>query len=265
MATDLERLDAFLHHSESRFLSELQDFCRFPSVVAQGRAIPATASALAARMEAAGVRTRVIPIAGGAPILLGEAGGGPRTLMIYGHYDVQPEDPRGEWHSDPFAPEIREGRIFARGISDNKGPTMARVQAVEAWHRTLGELPVRVLFLIEGEEEIGSPHLAAFVQEHKDELRADLALWEGNGRDVAGRLMGSLGQKGVASFNLHVRTARQDQHSMWGTLVPNGPWRMVWALSTLKGSQRRYHDRWAHGPGAFAYQGRTRPAKDYSV
>lgn len=234
MPADLERFDAFVAQSESRFLSELQDFCRLPSVVAQNRAIPETARTLLARMVAAGIRAQMIPIEGGSPVVLGEAGAGPRTLMIYGHYDVQPEEPLEEWRSDPFAAEIREGRIYARGVSDNKGPTMARVQAVEAWQRTLGELPVRVLFLIEGEEEIGSPHLAQFVQEHLEDLGADIALWEGNGRDAAGRPMGSLGQKGVASFNLRVRTAKQDQHSMWGTLVPSGPWRMVWALSTLK-------------------------------
>lgn len=235
----MKRFDDYVDQHQARFLAELQAFCRLPSVVAERRAIPETAEHVAARLRAAGASARVAAIPDGSPVVVGEIGAGPRTLLIYGHYDVQPADPLHEWHSDPYGGDIRDGRIYARGASDNKGPTMARIQAVEAYQRTLGDLPVRVKFLIEGEEEIGSPHLADFVRRHLDDLRADLALWEGNGRDAAGRPQGSLGQKGVASFNLRVRTAKQDQHSMWGALVPQALWRMVWALSTLRGQDYR--------------------------
>ncbi|MDR7555481.1 MAG: M20/M25/M40 family metallo-hydrolase [Armatimonadota bacterium] len=235
----MDGFDAYVADNQARFVAELQAFCRLPSVAAEGRAVAETADAVAARLAQAGAAARVVPVPGGSPVVLGEVGRGPRTLLIYGHYDVQPADPLAEWHSDPFGAEARDGRVYARGVSDNKGPVMARIQAVEAYRHAAGDLPVRVRFLIEGEEEIGSPHLAAFVEAHLADLRADLALWEGNGRDATGRPMGSLGQKGLASFNVRLRTARQDQHSMWGTLVPNALWRMVWALGTLKDPEDR--------------------------
>ena len=235
----MDRFDAHVTASKAQFVAELQDLCRLPSVSAHRRSIPETAEAVAARMRVAGLTARVLPVDGGSPVVIAEAGAGRRTLLVYGHYDVQPAEPLDAWHSDPFVPEIRDGRIYARGISDNKGPIMARILAVESWLRTMGDLPIRVRFLIEGEEEIGSPHLAEVVRAHADALRADLALWDSNGRDSTGHPMATLGQKGLASFNLRVRTARQDLHSMWGTLVPNAIWRMVWALATLKDSQDR--------------------------
>jgi acetylornithine deacetylase/succinyl-diaminopimelate desuccinylase-like protein len=228
---------AYLRCHEERFVEELREFCRLPSVVVQGRAVRETAAYLLERMRAAGITARAAEVPGGSPVVVGEVGQGARTLLIYGHYDVQPPEPLHEWSTGPFDAEVRDGRIYARGVSDNKGPVMARIQAVEVWRRCIGEVPVRVKFLIEGEEEIGSPHLAAFVQAHLEDLRAHLALWEGNGRDFTGGPMASLGQKGLASFNLHVRTARQDQHSMWGTLVPNALWRLTWALGTLKDAE----------------------------
>lgn len=230
-------MEAFAAHvsaNQERFLNELRELCRFPSVAAHGRSIPETAAAVAVRMKAAGIHSRVIPVSDGSPVVLGEVGKGRGTLLIYAHYDVQPPEPLEQWSSDPFDASIHDDRIYARGASDNKGPLMARIQAVEAWLQSLGPLPLRVRFLVEGEEEIGSPHLAAFVSDHLADLGADLVLWEGNGRDASGHPMASLGQKGLASFHLHIRTARQDEHSMWGTLVPNALWRMVWALATLK-------------------------------
>ncbi|MBM3449727.1 MAG: M20/M25/M40 family metallo-hydrolase [Armatimonadetes bacterium] len=226
--------NAYVESHRDRFVEELQAFCRLPSVVAARQSIPETADFVAARMTAAGIRAEIVPVAGGSPAVLGEIGEGPVTVLIYGHYDVQPADPLGEWTTGPFDAAVRDGRVYARGVCDNKGPTMARIQAIEAWQRTIGKLPLRVRFLVEGEEEIGSPHLAQFVLAHRDRLACDVAIWEGNGRDAGGRIQASLGQKGLASFNLRVRSAKQDQHSQWGTLAPNALWRLVWALGTIK-------------------------------
>ena len=111
------------------------------------------------RLERIGATVRQIPT-GGAPIVYAEIGSGPRTLLIYNHYDVQPPDPIDLWTTPPFEPSVRDGQLYARGVSDNKGDLSCRLHAIEAWQQTLGPLPLKIKWVIEGEEEIGSPHLA---------------------------------------------------------------------------------------------------------
>jgi len=129
--------------------------------------------------------------------------------------------------------------LYARGVSDNKGNLMARLQAIEAYRATVGELPLRIRVLYEGEEEIGSEHLADFVRENAARLRADGCIWEAGYKDAAGRPTISLGLKGIAYFELRVRGAKSDVHSSQGTIIPNPAWRLVWALSTLKDAEDR--------------------------
>jgi acetylornithine deacetylase/succinyl-diaminopimelate desuccinylase-like protein len=124
-------------------------------------------------------------------------------------------------------------------VSDNKGNLMARLQAIEAYRATVGELPLRVRVLYEGEEEIGSAHLAAFVRENAKLLAADGCIWEAGYKDAAGRPTISLGLKGIAYFELRVRGPKIDVHSSQGTILPNPAWRLVWALATLKDEQDR--------------------------
>jgi acetylornithine deacetylase/succinyl-diaminopimelate desuccinylase-like protein len=229
----LERIDRYIEDHKNRFVGDLQRLSRLPSVSAQRQGLEETAEAVVRFMVSAGMKARLESIAGGAPVVIGEAGHGRPVLLIYDHYDVQPADPLNEWASGPFDPVERNGRIYARGVADNKGPLMARIQAVEAWLKSGEMLPLTVRFLVEGEEEIGSPHLGSFVETHRDELRADLVLWEGGGRDAFGRPMATLGYRGLAGFDLHVQAALQDAHSMFGGLVPNALWRLVWALGTI--------------------------------
>src|SRR6266849_10230891 len=106
----------------------------------------------------------------GYPVVVGEYGTRERTLLVYNHYDVQPPEPLDEWSTPPFEPTERDGFLFGRGVSDNKGNLMARLQAIEAYRATVGELPLRVRVLYDGEEEIGSAHLAAFVRENAARL-----------------------------------------------------------------------------------------------
>ena len=107
------------------------------------------------------------------PVVFAELGQGERTLLIYDHYDVQPPDPLEEWESPPFEPTIRDGKFYARGVADNKGDLMARIQAIEAYRAAFGELPLRIKFVVEGEEEVGSPHLTSFAAAHQAILAAD--------------------------------------------------------------------------------------------
>src|SRR4029078_2725871 len=128
----------------------------------------------------------------------------------YDHYDVQPPDPLDEWKTPPFEPTERGGMVFGRGVSDNKGNLMARLQAIEAYRATVGELPLRIRVLFEGEEEIGSEHLAAFVAAHGDRLRADGCIWEAGYKDAAGRPTIRHRHKGKGNIELRRRRARID-------------------------------------------------------
>src|SRR3954468_3723248 len=142
----------------------MKDLVRHPTVSAQGSAIAETAAVVLARAKRAGIAAEALRVKDGPPTIVGEAGAGEKTLLVYDHYDVQPPDPLDEWKTPPFEPVERDGRLFGRGVSDNKGNLMARLQAIEAYRATVGELPLRVRVLYEGEEEIGSAHLADFVR-----------------------------------------------------------------------------------------------------
>ena len=231
----MDRFESNVQANQERFLGELQEFCRKPSIVAQGIGIEETAEWVGDRLRRAGFESKVMAVEGGAPVVYSEIGSGDKTLMIYNHYDVQPPEPLELWDSGPFDAEIRAGRVWARGVSDNKGPLMARVQAIEAYQQEVGELPIRIKWIVEGEEEIGSPNLGRFVAENRELLAgADACLWEGGRRDGAGRPEFSLGMKGIAYLGLTVSGASSDLHSMNGSIVGNPAWRLIWALASLK-------------------------------
>jgi acetylornithine deacetylase/succinyl-diaminopimelate desuccinylase-like protein len=232
--TSFDAFDAYVRAHEREYIEELKQLVRLPTVSAQKSAIEETARAVLERTRRAGVAADSRRVEGGPPTIVGVAGHGERTLLVYDHYDVQPPDPLDEWKTPPFEPTERDGYLFARGVSDNKGNLMARLQAIEAYRATIGELPLQVRVLYEGEEEIGSEHLAEFVRLNADRLRADGCIWEAGYKDAAGRPTVSLGLKGIAYFELRVRGAKQDAHSSVATIIPNAAWRLVWALATLK-------------------------------
>jgi acetylornithine deacetylase/succinyl-diaminopimelate desuccinylase-like protein len=240
----MDDLFRYIDSHADAFIHDLQRLCRQPSISAQGVGVEECAELLVAQMQARGIGARIEPIAGGAPLVAAEIpGDGAQTLLIYNHYDVQPADPLDEWESDPFAAEIRDGRLYARGAQDTKGNIMARVAAVETWLRVRGRLPVTVKFLIEGEEEVGSPHLAATLRERPALARADACLWESGAKDHRDVLNMYLGVKGMLYVDLEATGARRDMHSAAAAVVPSAAWRLVWALRTLKGpdEQVRIH------------------------
>jgi len=230
----MKSFEDYIEAHKDRFLSELRAFCAQPSIAAQGVGVEEMAALVRERLERLGAEVQLLPVNDGPPIVFGEIGEGKRTLLIYNHYDVQPPDPLEEWESPPFEPTVREGKLFARGVSDNKGDLMARIQAIEAYQATFGKLPLKIKFVVEGEEEVGSPHLADFAAAHVDLLQADGCLWEGGGRDEADRPVLTLGLKGIQYLELRAKGAKADLHSSMATLVPNPAWRLVWALATLK-------------------------------
>jgi acetylornithine deacetylase/succinyl-diaminopimelate desuccinylase-like protein len=230
----MEKFDAYVEANAERFIEELKAFCRQPSIAAQGIGLEEMGQLVRARLEKLGAEVRLMPVDDGPPVIYAELGEGQRTLLLYNHYDVQPPDPLDLWDSEPFDPQIREGKLYARGVADDKGDLLARLQAIEAYQATLGELPLKIKCVFEGEEEVGSPHLASFAAEHAELLSADGCLWETGRKDESERPTISLGLKGIMYLELRAYGAKSDLHSSLATLVPNPAWRLVWALSTLK-------------------------------
>jgi acetylornithine deacetylase/succinyl-diaminopimelate desuccinylase-like protein len=230
----MEEFQTYIEANQDRFVEELKALCAQPSIAAQGIGLEETAALVQNRLESLGAQVQRFVIGDSPPILYAELGQGKQTLLIYNHYDVQPPDPLDEWETPPFEPAVRDGRFYARGVADDKGDLLCRLQAIETYHATVGPLPLRLRFLIEGEEEVGSPHLDDFAQQHADLLQADGCLWETGDKDSARRFVLTLGVKGICYVQLTVKTAASDLHSMWGGIVPNAAWRLAWALNTLK-------------------------------
>jgi acetylornithine deacetylase/succinyl-diaminopimelate desuccinylase-like protein len=192
-------------------------------------------------LKKAGFSVRLIPTPA-HPIVYAEWLGAPGkpTVLIYGHYDVQPPEPLDQWLSPPFEPTVRDGKLFARGAGDNKGQIFAQIAAARAWLEVESHLPVNVKFLIEGEEETGSPHLPSFVAEHRDLLAADLAYTsDGPVHDDAHPQV-VYGVRGLLYVELRARGASHDLHSgNWGGLVPNPAWTLVQLLATMRDREGR--------------------------
>ena len=217
-------------------LEDLKRLCRQPSISAQGVGMAEVVQLLVRMMREYDIDAQVLPSPGdGYPLIYGEvAGESPTTLLFYNHYDVQPPEPLELWGSPPFEPTQYESNLRARGVSDNKGDIVARLLAIRAFQRVRGKPPVSVKFIIEGEEEIGSPNIVAFVENNRQLLKADACIWECGGVNWRNEPVVSLGLKGILYVQLEVRGASQDVHSSMATVVPNPAWRLVWALGSLK-------------------------------
>src|SRR5215211_3074928 len=222
--------------SREKLLGELSEFLRMPSISAregESEGFRNCARWVAEKLEEAGAEASIMETEG-HPVIYAEAGSGESTLLSYGHYDVQPPEPLSLWESDPFEPTLRDGGLYARGVADDKGDVLARIQALRLYTEEHGTLPFKLKFLIEGEEEIGSPNLASFVSSNVDLLSADACLWEGSMKDGAGRPIIFCGTKGIAYVELLARGASHDLHSMYGGIAPNPVWRLIQALRTIK-------------------------------
>lgn len=237
---DLESLDAVIQRHIPGHLDELKSLCAQPSIAAQGTGIDACAKLVGSMLEKRGFEVEIYPTEGSPVVVAERKGLSEKTLLFYNHYDVQPPEPLDLWKSPPFEPEVREGKFYARGASDDKGHIACRLAALDAILENEGELPCTVKFVIEGEEEIGSLHLPDFVRQHAERLSADACIWEFGGVDQDGRPGLTAGLRGICYVELRVKTATMDAHSgLGGSIFPNAAWRLVWALSTLKGPDER--------------------------
>jgi acetylornithine deacetylase/succinyl-diaminopimelate desuccinylase-like protein len=224
----------------ARYRELLARWVALPSVAAEGRSQAATAEAVADDLRALGLDVEVHPTEG-APVVFAErrVAGAP-TVLFYNHYDVQPAEPLELWTADPFTLDERDGKLFGRGATDDKGQLASRLIAL-AWlaRRHGGELPIGVVFVVEGEEEVGSPHMEPYVAAHRERLRADACVWEFGGVDAHDRPQLVCGLKGIVSLDLAVRTAAYDQHSGLGPVVQNAVWLMAAAVASLRDADGR--------------------------
>ena len=229
-------LDAHLDDS----IAELSRLVAVPSVGAQNRGLGECAALVAEMFGRRGFSADVLP-SGGAPVVVAERRGrSERTLLFYNHYDVQPAEPLEEWESPPFEPALRDGKLYGRGVSDDKGHLVARLFAIDAVLAAHGELPCSVKFVIEGEEETSSAHLHAFLLAHRERLQADACIWEFGYVDHRDVPLQYAGLRGICYVELSVRTASTDVHSgLGGSILANAAWRLTWALGTLKGPDER--------------------------
>lgn len=219
-------IDAYLEANRDAHLEELKDLLRIPSVSTADKHKPDVVEAanfVADRLRDMSFDVTVYPTEG-HPIVYGEWLGAPDapTILIYGHYDVQPPEPLDLWRNPPFEPTIENGNIVARGATDDKGQFYCHLKGCEAHMKTAGSLPVNVKFLIEGEEEIGSPSLDPFLVEYAEMLKADAVLISDTSMFSEGRPALTVGLRGLAYFDIEVRGASHDLHSgLYGGAVKN--------------------------------------------
>ena len=238
-SNDLSTVFDHIERNRQNFIDRLLDYLRHPSISAYGEGMGEVADYLTDWLTRLGMETRLMPTPGW-PIVLGKQihTEGKSTVLLYGHYDVQPPDPLEAWITPPFEPTIRDGRIYARGAGDNKGQHFAQILAIESLLACFGELPCNVIVLLEGEEETGSPHIEQFIREHKHELPADLVIISDGPVDVSGRARLEFGVRGVISFELRAHGAKRDLHSgLYGGVAPNPLWTLVHLLGTMKNAQ----------------------------
>ncbi len=231
-------VDQYLEAGRDRFEGELCELLRIPSVSADSKHKPDVRKAgewVAAQFRGLGFKTEVCETPG-HPIIYGErldAPGAP-TVLVYGHYDVQPPDPLHEWKSPPFEPTKRDGNLYARGATDDKGQMFTHIKSAEAWIKTAGKLPVNVKYLIEGEEEVGSEHLEHFIAANKERLKCDVVVISDTSQFGPGVPAITYGLRGIAYFELKLTGPKQDLHSgSFGGAVMNPAIALAKLMSSL--------------------------------
>ncbi|MCE9607135.1 MAG: dipeptidase [Planctomycetia bacterium] len=231
-------IDDYLSGHAGRFEDELCELLRIPSVSADSTRKPDVRRAaewVAAQFRGLGMATEMCETAG-HPIVYAEhcqAPGAP-TVLVYGHYDVQPPDPLNLWHTPPFEPTRRDGNLYARGATDDKGQMFTHIKSAEAWLKTVGKLPVNLKYVIEGEEEVGSEHLGEFIKSNQAKLKSDVCVVSDTSQFGPGMPAITYGLRGIAYFELILQGPDRDLHSgVFGGAVVNPAGALVKLLAGL--------------------------------
>jgi succinyl-diaminopimelate desuccinylase len=234
----------YIDSHQQAFVDDLVELLRIPSVSADSQHagdIRRAADWMLARFQKMGLAAELVPTAG-HPLVIAESPQvpGKPVALVYGHYDVQPPDPLGEWTTPPFEPSIRHGNVYARGATDDKGQMLTHVMSVESWLKSGEPLPLQVKFLIEGEEEVGSAHLEPFVAENRERLACDCVVISDCGQFAPGVPAITYGLRGIAYYELTLFGPRQDLHSgTFGGGVTNPAGTLVSLLAALKDADGR--------------------------
>jgi acetylornithine deacetylase/succinyl-diaminopimelate desuccinylase-like protein len=242
---NLAQVEANIEAGLPGALAELAELVAIPSVAAQPDSpMEEGATTVAELFRKRGLEAHLIPTRSGPPVVFAEdrtAGVDAPTVLFYNHYDVQPAEPFDLWDSDPWQLRVEKGVAYARGVSDDKGHIICRLMVLDALREANGgKLPFNVKVVVEGEEEVTSANLPQWIADHHNILAADVCIWEFGGVDDAGHPEIICGLRGIAYFELRVKTIAYDAHSgVGGSLLPNAAWRLVWALNTLKDAKER--------------------------
>ena len=237
----MEGINQFIDRHSQAFLEDLRGFIRQPGISTENTGIDQTVDWLVSKMKEKGIEDVHVFQTKRHPIILGKIKGtSGRTLLVYGHYDVQPPGDREEWKADPFAAQTVGNRIIGRGTCDMKNNLMASLDAAEAIVQGTGSMPLNLTFLFEGEEEIGSPDLRPFIEEHKAELSdCDSILCGEGGENKTGQALLMYGYKGILYVELSVRSPTgTDVHSSYAGMIENPAWVLVRALNSLREGER---------------------------
>ena len=241
----MKKVIEHIETNQARYLEELEQFLRIPSIStdsAHDKDIAAAADFTAQHLEKAGMtKVEVFPT-DGHPVVYGEqvTDDDKPTVLVYGHYDVQPVDPIDLWESGPFEPTVRDGELYARGAADDKGQVFIHIKSAEAFAATQVPLPVNVKFLVEGEEEIGSPHLDQFIRTHSDLVQADVVMISDTTMFARGVPSICYGLRGLAYFQLDAQGATTDLHSgSFGGAVVNSAFELSRMLASMKDGEGR--------------------------
>lgn len=229
-------MSAFVERERERLVAEWREICRIPSVSGERAAIAECADWIAARMAPLFDEVRRIEIPDQGPLLVGEwRGTGPGRLLVYTHYDVQPAGDEARWTSPPFASEVRDGKMYARGACDDKADVTARLAALEAWREALdgARPPFTIIFVSDPAEEIGSPGLEEALIANAESLRADACLWESFLRDEDGRPGIGFGCRGNLEVELRLELLAADQHTAFASILRSAPIELMRAVTSL--------------------------------
>ncbi len=245
MTNELKDIFDYVDSHQEAFLSELRELCAFDSTAENPEGLEHTRNWLLKRLNSAGLEKTLIPVPNGNAMIYGSGKGkSEKTILFYNHYDVVEPGKNSNWTSKQPFNLTRDGSlIYARGVSDNKGPLLSRIQAAQAILAVRNELPVNVKFLMEGDEETSSPSMSRYQNENEEQFRdftkADVCFWENGRNDQNGSPWVRFGVRGACAFDLKVTTSKKDVHGRMGATVPSASWRLIWALNTLKGSDER--------------------------
>ncbi|HOA71521.1 MAG: M20/M25/M40 family metallo-hydrolase [Bacillota bacterium] len=233
--SSLDKVISWIDETREQSIEKLARLISQPSVSSTGEGVEECAQLLVEMLTEVGLDAKVMPTKGLPAVYAERIAPGTPTVIFYGHYDVQPVGDLSLWETPPFEPDIRNGRMYGRGTGDNKGQLLTHIIAVDAFLKTYGELPCSVKFLLDGEEESGSPNLGDFVEENKELLKADVCYFADGPIHYSGRPQVVFGCRGIIDVEIVLDENIRDCHSgHYGALIPNPAWRLVHLLKTMK-------------------------------